>query len=67
MSTLFLWVAKTYLLLFENRSKAVEELERVQDLTLDQHAGYDGCGGPPTGADRHLEEPLFQGHAVTAA
>lgn len=58
---------QTYLLLLKHGSKAVEELEWIQDLTLDQYAGYDGCGGPPTSADGHLEEPLLQGHPIAAA
>lgn len=54
----------SYLSVVKYRSVAVEELKGVYDLTLHQGAGDDGCGGPPSSANGHLPEPLFQWEAV---
>ena len=49
-----------YLVLYENRSEAVEELERGDDLTLHKYRRRDCSRTPPTCADGHLIEPLFE-------
>lgn len=49
-----------YLTLVPDGAKAVEELERCEDVTLDQKACKDCCGRPPAGADWHLVEPLLE-------
>lgn len=49
-----------YLLLMEDSAEAVEELEGCEDLALHQDASDDRGRGPPSCADGHLEEPLFQ-------
>ena len=46
----------------EDRTVAVEQLERVDDAALHQHS-RDHCSCcPPSCAYWHLEEPLFQRH-----
>ena len=54
-----------YLLLMEDGSETVEQLEWGQDLALHEYASDDGGGCPPAGADGHLKEPLLEGHACT--
>lgn len=47
--------------------EAVEQLERSEDLALHQDARDDCCGGPPSGAHGHLEEPLFERQLAQSA
>ena len=49
-----------YLALDKDGSEAVEELERSDDVTLDQDGCYDGGAGPVARAYGHLVEPLLQ-------
>lgn len=49
-----------YLVLVEDCTEAVEEVEGVNNMTLDQNARHH-CGSCPiSSADGHLEEPLLQ-------
>jgi hypothetical protein len=60
-------VVYAHLLLMEDGSEAVEELEGGEDLALHEHA-RDDCGRRPDSRDDgHLKEPLFEGHALAAA
>lgn len=49
-----------YLALDKDGSEAVEELERGDDVALDEDGCYDGSAGPVARADGHLVEPLLQ-------
>ena len=49
----------SYLLLMKHRSKAVEELKRCQDLTLNKHSCHHCCSRPPSCAGWHFEPPLL--------
>ena len=49
-----------YLALDKDGSEAVEELERSDDVTLDQDGCYYGGAGPVPRAYGHLVEPLLQ-------
>ena len=51
----------------EDGAKAVEQLEGREDATLHQHARHHRRRRPPAGAHGHLEEPLFEGHAVAGS
>lgn len=44
----------------EDGAEAVEQLEGSDDVALDEDAGEDGGGRPPSCADGHFIEPLFQ-------
>lgn len=50
----------THLGFMEDRAKAVEQLERRDNLALDKGAGEKRCCCPPPGANRHLPEPHLQ-------
>lgn len=56
-----------YLVLEEDGAVAVEELEWVDDVALDEDAHEDCCGGPEACADGHFPEPCFEGEAGLSA
>lgn len=59
------WRSHAHLLLVEDGSVAVEELEGGEDLALDEDAGDDGRGGPGTSDDRHLDCVSVSGQQAT--
>lgn len=54
-------------MLEEDRAVAVEELEWVDDVALDEDAHEDCCSGPEACADGHFPEPCFEGEAGLSA
>jgi hypothetical protein len=52
-----------YLVLDKHRPKAVEQLERRDNLTLHQCTGQDGGRRPPSRAEGHLPEPRLEGES----
>lgn len=56
-----------YLVLVKDRAVAVEELEWVDDVALDEDAHENCCGGPEACADRHFPEPGLEGEAGLSA
>lgn len=50
----------TYLGLEEHQTEAVEQLERRDDLAMDQNGGGNRCYCPPACYWGHLIEPLFE-------
>lgn len=56
-----------YLVLIEDGAVAVEELEWVDDVALDEDAREDCRGGPEARADGHFPEPCFEGEPGLSA
>lgn len=50
----------SYLTLVKHGAIAVEQLEGREDVTLYQDARQNCCCGPPSCANGHLKEPLFE-------
>jgi len=51
------------LILVEDSTETVEELEGSDNLALHESAGEDCCCRPPAGAEGHFPEPGFEGEA----
>lgn len=50
----------SYLVFDKYGTETVEQLERGDDVTLDQYRGCDCCYRPTSCTDWHLVEPLLQ-------